>query len=86
MTGGDGCPAKTGRYNFAVVNNVVERWAGAVNASGEVTFVTPSILDRNVKLQHVLRLVGHSGTGRYKAIGYKCMGTEVVRRISTSSP
>jgi len=86
MTGGDACPAKTGRYNFAVFNNVVERWGGAVNASGEVTFVTPSILDRNVKLQHVLRLVGHSGTGRYKAIGYKCMGTEVVRRISTSSP
>jgi hypothetical protein len=86
MTGGDACPARTGRYNFAIVDNVVERWGGSVNASGEVTFVTPSILDRNVRLQHVLRLVGRSGTGRYRAIGYKCIGTEVVRRISTSSP
>jgi Caspase domain len=86
MTGGDACPARTGRYNFVIANNVVERWGGSVNASGEVTFVTPSILDRNVRLQHVLRLVGRSGTGRYRAIGYKCIGTEVVRRMSTSSP
>jgi caspase domain-containing protein len=86
MTGGDACPAKTGRYNFAIVNNVVERWGSSVNASGEVTFVTPSILDRNVRLQHVLRLVGHSGTGRYRAIGHKCIGTELVRRISTYGP
>jgi hypothetical protein len=84
ITGGHDCPAKTGRYAFAIVGNVVERWGGLVSADGELTFITPAILDRNVRLQHVLRLVGDSGSGRYRAIGYKCIGTEVVRRISKS--
>jgi hypothetical protein len=81
MTGGHACPAKAGRYSFVIVGNVVERWGGSVNTNGELTFITPAILDRNVRLQHVLRFVGDSGTGRYRAIGHKCIGTEFVRRI-----
>jgi len=78
------CPVKSGTYAITVEKSVVSPYGGAVFPTGEATFVTPAIVNKNIKVHHTLKLVGNAGTGQYQVPGTDCSGTEVLRRIGTS--